>query len=128
MSETIVYYGEDGGAAKIEAAVMRARGVRARARHAAMFDGQRSEDDAVIMPDVSRFDADRIRAGHGDRGKAPENAGKPDLAFNVTRRDTEDAGETIADLRSEYERVIGKRPFMGWDEPKLRSKLAEAKE
>lgn len=29
-------------------------------------------------------------------------------------------------LRAEYERVIGKRPFMGWDEPTLREKIAEA--
>lgn len=30
-------------------------------------------------------------------------------------------------LRAEYERVVGKRPFMGWDEAKLREKIAEAK-
>lgn len=29
-------------------------------------------------------------------------------------------------LRSEYERVIGKRPFMGWDEATLRDKIAAA--
>lgn len=29
-------------------------------------------------------------------------------------------------LRAEYERVLGKRPFMGWDEAKLREKIAEA--
>ena len=30
-------------------------------------------------------------------------------------------------LRAEYERVVGKRPFMGWDEAKMREKIAEAK-
>ena len=33
--------------------------------------------------------------------------------------------DEITLLRAEYERVIGKRPFMGWDEYKLREKIAE---
>lgn len=37
------------------------------------------------------------------------------------------AMDEIATLRAEYERVIGKRPFMGWDEATLRAKIAEAK-
>lgn len=32
----------------------------------------------------------------------------------------------IADLRVNYERVLGKKPFMGWDADKLREKIAEA--
>lgn len=35
--------------------------------------------------------------------------------------------DEITLLRAEYERVLGKRPFMGWDEAKLREKIAEAK-
>lgn len=35
--------------------------------------------------------------------------------------------DEITLLRAEYERVVGKRPFMGWDEAKLREKIAEAK-
>lgn len=31
-------------------------------------------------------------------------------------------------LRAEYERVIGRRPYMGWDAPTLREKVAAAKE
>lgn len=30
-------------------------------------------------------------------------------------------------LRAEYETVLGKRPFMGWDADTLRVKIAEAK-
>lgn len=33
----------------------------------------------------------------------------------------------IAAVRDEYERVIGKRPFNGWDAPTLREKIAAAK-
>jgi len=35
--------------------------------------------------------------------------------------------EDIADVRAEYERVIGKRAYHGWDIPTLRQKMAEAK-
>ncbi|WP_242218016.1 hypothetical protein [Shinella zoogloeoides] len=35
--------------------------------------------------------------------------------------------DEITLLRAEYERVVGKRPYMGWDEAKLREKIAEAK-
>lgn len=34
--------------------------------------------------------------------------------------------DEIAALRAEYERVVGKRPFMGWDVDTLRAKIAEA--
>ena len=33
----------------------------------------------------------------------------------------------VSALREEYEAVVGKRPFMGWDADKLREKIAEAK-
>lgn len=36
--------------------------------------------------------------------------------------------EALPSLRSEYERVYGKRPFMGWAAGVLRSKIAEAGE
>ena len=41
------------------------------------------------------------------------------------RRDmvAETAVDETAALRAEYERVIGKRPFMGWDAGKLREKI-----
>lgn len=35
--------------------------------------------------------------------------------------------DDLADLREAYEKVAGKRPFMGWDADKLAAKIAEAK-
>lgn len=34
----------------------------------------------------------------------------------------------IADVRAEYERIVGKRPFNGWDIPTLKRKMSEAAE
>jgi hypothetical protein len=35
--------------------------------------------------------------------------------------------EDIAAVRDEYARAVGRKPFMGWDIPTLRTKIAEAK-
>lgn len=35
--------------------------------------------------------------------------------------------DDITFLRAEYQRVVGKRPFNGWDAATLRKKIAEAK-
>lgn len=35
--------------------------------------------------------------------------------------------DDLAVLRAEYEELVGKRPFMGWDADKLREKIAEAR-
>lgn len=35
--------------------------------------------------------------------------------------------DDLAELRATYEKVIGKRPFMGWDADTLAAKIAEAK-
>jgi hypothetical protein len=35
--------------------------------------------------------------------------------------------DEMAALREEYIRVVGKRPFMGWDAAKLRARLAMAR-
>lgn len=34
--------------------------------------------------------------------------------------------DEITMLRAEYQRIFGKRPFMGWDEAMLREKIAAA--
>ena len=39
-----------------------------------------------------------------------------------------EAADDLAALRAEYLRVVGKRPFMGWDAEALRQKMAEASE
>lgn len=50
-------------------------------------------------------------------------AGKPADPPAVQQHDDE-----ITALRKEYERVVCKRPFMGWGADKLREKIAEAEE
>ena len=46
------------------------------------------------------------------------------------RRDMRAAGapkpDELAELRAEYQAVIGKRPYHGWDADELRSRIAEA--
>lgn len=39
-----------------------------------------------------------------------------------------DAKTQIEELRAEYTKVVGKRPFHGWDAAALQEKIAEAKE
>ena len=34
--------------------------------------------------------------------------------------------EDLFDLRAQYERVVGRRPFMGWDAAELRKRIANA--
>ena len=36
--------------------------------------------------------------------------------------------DELASLREQYQAVVGKRPFMGWDADTLRQKMAEAQE
>ena len=38
----------------------------------------------------------------------------------------EDDADDLAALRAEYQDVIGKKPFNGWDAATLRAKIAEA--
>lgn len=46
---------------------------------------------------------------------------------DVSRKIAESFPDTnIAAVRAEYQRVTGKRPFMGWDAATLRQKMAEA--
>jgi hypothetical protein len=42
--------------------------------------------------------------------------------------DDGDQKEEMDDLRAEYVKVVGKRPFHGWDAAILKDKIAEAKE
>lgn len=35
--------------------------------------------------------------------------------------------EVLSSLRAEYQEVVGKRPFHGWDADALREKIAEAR-
>ena len=45
------------------------------------------------------------------------------------RYDTKDAvTDDLPTLRAEYQTVVGKKPFHGWDAETLKAKIAEAKE
>lgn len=58
----------------------------------------------------------RILGKLGYETKAPE----------VEEPQPEPADE-IKSLRAQYEKVVGKRPFNGWDAETLRAKIAESK-
>ena len=53
------------------------------------------------------------RMGYGRRDLRAAEAPKPAEA------------DDMAELRAEYQRVVGKRPYMGWDAATLREKMAE---
>lgn len=36
--------------------------------------------------------------------------------------------DELSPLREQYQAIVGKRPFMGWDADTLRQKMAEARE
>lgn len=51
-------------------------------------------------------------------GAAPENK-----ALGATPENK----DQLAALRTEYQEVVGKRPFMGWDQDELERRIAEAR-
>lgn len=61
-----------------------------------------------------------LALGRAREGEAPAEAPEPQKAAPP-------AGDEIAVVRAEYERTVGKRPFMGWDIDTLRQKIADAK-
>lgn len=56
------------------------------------------------------------KLGHARPAEKPQHRGAPPEPV-----------DDLAPLRAEYEHLVGKRPFMGWDAAKLREKIAEAK-
>lgn len=60
-----------------------------------------------------------IDARFASPGQAPDETERGD-------EDVTDQQDAMADLRAEYERVLGKKPFMGWDAETLKAKIAEA--
>lgn len=49
-----------------------------------------------------------------------------DMRANPASQGT-DQNDDLSDLRAEYQEVVGKRAFHGWDAETLREKIAEAK-
>jgi hypothetical protein len=68
-----------------------------------------------------------MKQNYGDRMMRARDPRFAKIAerMGYKRRDmvAETAVDETAALRAEYERVIGKRPFMGWDAAKLREKI-----
>ncbi|HLR78529.1 MAG TPA: hypothetical protein VK062_05720 [Burkholderiaceae bacterium] len=48
------------------------------------------------------------------------------MGYGAKQEEVKAPEDEKAALRAEYERVMGKRPFMGWDADKLRDKIAAA--
>jgi len=78
-----------------------------------------------------RYGTRRLRAGDPFEASSRDARvlaaiGKASYATRAMRAVPEPV-EDIADVRAEYERVVGKRAYHGWDIPTLRQKMVEAK-
>ena len=71
--------------------------------------------DRMMRARDPRFAKIAERMGYKRRDMAAET-GANEMA-------AETGANEMAALRAEYERAIGKRPFMGWDAGKLREKI-----
>lgn len=49
----------------------------------------------------------------------------PQPAANAPETVEDDDADDMKELRAEYLKVVGKRPFPGWDEAELRRRMAE---
>lgn len=76
-----------------------------------------------------RFGKIAARMGYATRDAAPVARDPLDHDGNGKKggsKKPEQSDDLVA-LRAEYERVVGKRPFMGWKADELREKIAAAK-
>lgn len=102
----------------------------------AFVDGQMrvfNPGDTGELPDAMArdyYDAGIVKIGKANK-PAPEQ--EPDLSQLDHDGDGEPGGSTsggdgedMKALRQEYEKVVGKRAFPGWDADTLRAKMAEA--
>jgi hypothetical protein len=72
--------------------------------------------DRMLSSKDNRFQHLGQKLSYGRRDMIAETPAAPALAPDET-----------AVLRAEYERVYGKRPFMGWGADKLREMIKDAK-
>jgi hypothetical protein len=56
--------------------------------------------------------------------QAPQEAPKDPPAVVEPQPTAHAAPDDLSDLRAEYERVVGKRPFNGWDAAELHERMA----
>ena len=73
-----------------------------------------------------RFAKIATRMGYGTRDMVAERA-EPVAPAKPTAEATAGDDEIVA-MRAEYERVIGRKPFAGWDIETLRQRIARAKD
>lgn len=68
-SLTLIFYGNDGEAAKVLAGKIRKDGGSAQLRHAYAFDGEAEieADRVIILQDVNEHDLSRLRSAYGDK-------------------------------------------------------------
>lgn len=50
------------------------------------------------------------------------------MGYQTTDLVADDQGDDLSDLRKLYQKVVGKKPFNGWDAETLADKIAEARE
>lgn len=88
---------------------------------------QASQGDQCEIPDalVPGLEREGYAKPAGAPVEAKAQSGAPENKAIETA--PENKGDDMAELRVEYERVIGKKPFMGWDADTLRQKITEAK-
>lgn len=82
-----------------------------------------TERAAVQLPPMPDALRDRAMAGKPVVGAAAMAHAAPTTSLEPEV--TAAAGD-MADLRAQYERVVGKKPFNGWDADTLREKMAAA--
>ena len=84
---------------------------------------QASQGSQCEIPDalVPGLEREGYVAPAGARTESKAQSGAPENKAIETA--PENKGDEMADLRAEYERVFGKRPFMGWDADELRRRI-----
>lgn len=80
---------------------------------------------ARVLSKLGYERADMVAADAAPMKKNVRQPSKP--APQGSAPQTAGAGEDRAALRKQYQEVIGKKPFAGWDAETLKAKIAEAK-
>lgn len=79
---TLIFYADDGAAAKAAAGKIRVAGGSAQTRQAIAYGGEVEPCDAVsILSDVAPFDRGRIEAAYGDKVQASAEKARPKLTL-----------------------------------------------
>lgn len=125
----LIFYEADSATAKAAMFDMRRSGKPAHIRSARDFTGvPEACDEVTIMADVSGRYAGPIRAAYANKIATKRDPLDHDGDGKKGGSKAAPHSDDLAAVRDEYQRVVGKRPFMGWDAATLRAKIAEAGE